>query len=231
MATFPSRDLESNTDSFPYTHQEFLVEEMQPRDVNPLEEGFPPVVGHPGASIEPSSSSSSASNSALYTALESLHTSPTDSSTSTFSETTHSSPHNIISLSQAVKFDRIKLRAMCSETSSLSLMHRKLLAWILDADYYKYHLPEPRLGTEEGDAILQHLEKANGIQFPHHRIRRGSPLSSLLTDSARHQCLLCDSIKTTSQRAVECVGSHLDYRPFWCGGYTAGCFTCRRGQE
>jgi hypothetical protein len=231
MVSFPSRNLELNTDFLPCPHQEFLVEETQPRDVNPLEEWFHPVVGHSGALIEPSSSSYPASNSALSTALESLYTGPTDSSTSTFSDTTHSSPHNVISLSQATKIDRIKLRVMCDEASSLSLIHRKLLEWILDADCYKYHLPEPRLGTEEGDAIFRHLEETNDIQFPHHGSRQGVPLSSLLTDSARHQCLLCDSIKTTSQRAVECVGSHLDYRPFWCGGYTARCFTCRRGQE
>jgi hypothetical protein len=230
MATFPLHNLESNTYSLPYPHQE-LVEETQTWDVNPLEEWFPPLVGHSGALIEPSSSNSPASNSALSTALESLHTSPTNPSTSTFSDITHTSSHDVISPSPDIKIDRIKLRAMCDETPSLPLMHRKLLAWILDADCYKYHLPEPRLGTEEGDATLRHLEETDDIQFPHHRLRRGAPLSSLLTDSARHRCLLCDSIKTTPQRAVECVGSHLDYRPFWCGGFTAGCLTCRRGQE
>ncbi|PVF95380.1 hypothetical protein CPB86DRAFT_788141 [Serendipita vermifera] len=129
---------------------------------------------------------------------------------------------------QRVRIDRDHLRDLCENSaSSLDSNCRTLLVYILGSDLYLTDSPEPELGTDEGYNILRHLEGTEGATFPQHRIIKGTPLSALLTDPTRRKCLICEKKKATAQRAVECVRSHLGYRPFHYGGASQGCKTCR----
>lgn len=130
---------------------------------------------------------------------------------------------------QRVQSDPIFLLALCEDPSPLDVACRKLLSYILNSDHYRYDLPEPKLGTTDGEAVLDYLRETFHVSFPQHRVKKGYPISILLTDSRK--CLICGTVKSSSQRAVECVNAHLDYRPFWCGGSLSGCQKCYPGHQ
>jgi hypothetical protein len=156
----------------------------------------------------------------------------TSPSTSDHSIPNHRVPTKAVRRGQRVLIDRSHLQSLCdSPTSPLDFNCRKLLAYILDSHYYLFDLPEPKLGTEEGTNILRHLAEEQGVTFPPNQVKPGTPLSALLTDPTQPKCLICQKKKTTAQRAVECVRSHIGHRPFRCGGSSQGCPTCRPGQE
>ncbi|PVF93772.1 hypothetical protein CPB86DRAFT_88239 [Serendipita vermifera] len=130
---------------------------------------------------------------------------------------------------QRVQRDPIFLLALCEDLSPLDVACRKLLGYILNSDHYRYDLPEPKLGTTDGEAVLGYLRETFNVSFPQHRVKRGHSVSTLLTDS--RECLICGTTKSSSKRAVECVNAHLGYRPFRCGGSASGCQKCRPGQQ
>jgi hypothetical protein len=133
---------------------------------------------------------------------------------------------------QRVRVNHRYLRDLCESPSSpLDLNCRRLLASILVSDYYLSDSPEPEFGINERPDIIRRLEQEEGVTFPQHRTKRGTPLSALLTDPGQSKCLICGNQKTSAQRALECVRSHLGYRPFHCGGSSQGCKKCRPGEQ
>ncbi|PVF93775.1 hypothetical protein CPB86DRAFT_88365 [Serendipita vermifera] len=133
---------------------------------------------------------------------------------------------------QRVQIDYGHLHDLChSPTSPLDLNCRKLLSYILNSEYYLSDGPEPEIGSDKASTILSRLEETEGVTFPQHWIKRGAPLSALLTDPKQRKCLICEGKKSTAQRAIECVRSHIGYRPYHCGGTNRNCPRCRQGQR
>lgn len=140
-------------------------------------------------------------------------------------------PTKAIQRGQRVQIDHYRLRNLCDNPASpLDSNRRKLLTYILSSHFYLADLPDPELGTDESSNILRHLEETQGATFPQHRVKKGTSLLALLTDPTQRKCLICEGEKTTAPRAVECVRSHLGYRPFRCRGAHQGCPTCRPGE-
>ncbi|CAG8675170.1 12719_t:CDS:2, partial [Acaulospora colombiana] len=231
MPSLAPQSTESAYNPPPIFLPEFSFDGAQVHAFNPWEGYYPIPIGNSNTWTEYSSSSSTSSNLSSPGPFESLDMSSLESPSLLSFAATDKSQRSVVSPSQGIKVDRIALRTMCEDGSHLAPAYRKLLAYILDADCYISHITEPRIGTAEGDRVLQYLEEVDGVQFPQHKLRADIPLSALLTDPNSRRCLLCGAIKTSAQRAIECVGSHLDYRPFGCTGFTGGCPTCRPGYE
>ncbi|PVF92218.1 hypothetical protein CPB86DRAFT_226964 [Serendipita vermifera] len=113
---------------------------------------------------------------------------------------------------------------------SLDPSRQKLLEYILNTDWYRDNDPEPRLGSPEANDILFCLDIFHSASFPSSCIKTGRSLYALLTDPSLYKCLMCGSAKSSAQRAVECVRSHIRHKPFKCGGWSSGCGICRAGR-
>ncbi|PVF92212.1 hypothetical protein CPB86DRAFT_791367 [Serendipita vermifera] len=128
--------------------------------------------------------------------------------------------------------DHEKLQELINSPSSrLDVRCRRLLEYVLNQDFYKYDVEEPKLGTIEGTAILRHMDTVYGVSFSQGQIKTGRSLFTLLTGRSSYTCLICGTTKTAAQRAVDCVRAHLDHRPFQCTGFISGCRLCPPGQE
>jgi len=87
------------------------------------------------------------------------------------------------------------------------------------------HRLEPTVDSEEGQALIQNIRylpdcPTTALQW--------STLSifTLFVNFQHRRCLLCGSKKTSLERAVGCVRSHLDHRPFICGIHSVRCASC-----
>ncbi|PVF92213.1 hypothetical protein CPB86DRAFT_226465 [Serendipita vermifera] len=112
---------------------------------------------------------------------------------------------------------------------SLDANCQKLLEHIYSSDWFENDDPEPILGTARAEHILLCMRLLNNVTFSPDLIKTGRSLYTLFTDPSLFKCLMCDSTKTTAQRALDCVRAHIEHRPFHCSGLKCG--ICRPGDE
>jgi hypothetical protein len=97
---------------------------------------------------------------------------------------------------------------------------------LINDSFFKWlDLPEPTLDQEEGRRLLEMVSCLPGCPLVPERYRRRS-IFILLVDCAEKKCLVCGVKKGTLERAISCVRTHLNHRPFLCRGRSIGCRTC-----
>ncbi|PVF93774.1 hypothetical protein CPB86DRAFT_835863 [Serendipita vermifera] len=107
---------------------------------------------------------------------------------------------------------------------------RGLLDLVLISEVLEQDEEEPCLGSREGNAILENM-KVLGYELPSRETTSRQSMYTFFLGEDRNQCLICGKSKTCLQRGIECVRSHLNHRPFVCGGGTMGCKSCVRQSE
>lgn len=89
------------------------------------------------------------------------------------------------------------------------------------------HQLEPVLSSEEGrtlvKAILYVPDCPNAAWEDSDR-----SVFTLFIDCKAYMCLICGRQKTSLERVIGCVRSHLGHRPFICPGAVVGCASCKR---
>jgi hypothetical protein len=103
---------------------------------------------------------------------------------------------------------------------------RSLLDLITQASFLKTHQNEPSIDSADGQALLMNMWDLSDC--PPMAFQKSSlSIFALLVDVDSRTCLICGSSKTSLDRAIGCVRSHLDHRPFVCGGASVGCSRCQ----
>ena len=102
----------------------------------------------------------------------------------------------------------------------------KLLSLLAGSLFVSTHQPEPTIDSADGQALLSQIAcipdcPSTASQKTHISIY------VLLLDIPKRKCLLCGSSKSSLDRAIGCVRSHLNHRPFVCGVQSACCTPCR----
>jgi hypothetical protein len=101
----------------------------------------------------------------------------------------------------------------------------KLLPLIVGSSFISAHQLEPTIDSEEGQALLSEIVYFTDCPPRALQISNLS-IFTLMVDFSSRKCLICGSSKTSIDRAVGCIRSHLDHRPFVCGG--GGSICCVR---
>jgi hypothetical protein len=86
---------------------------------------------------------------------------------------------------------------------------------------------EPTLDSVEGQAMLEKMDDLEIISAL--RVQRKS-IYYLFIDEKTSRCLFCESKKSTPKRALSCVRSHLNHRPFQCPGESVSCKWCNESR-
>jgi hypothetical protein len=98
----------------------------------------------------------------------------------------------------------------------------RLLDLIIEAHFIKTHQLEPSIDSREGQALLRNVWNLPGCP-PMAFQKSNLSIFALSVDLYGCRCLICGSAKTSLDRAIACVHSHFDHRPFVCGGGPVGC--------
>jgi hypothetical protein len=107
---------------------------------------------------------------------------------------------------------------------------RFLLDSSLTSEFLNQDREEPSLGTHEGNCILASM-KSLCFELSNEDIPSGGSIYAFFIGESGKLCLICGKHKTSLQRGIECVRSHLNHRPFVCGGETTGCEACIKHQR
>jgi hypothetical protein len=102
---------------------------------------------------------------------------------------------------------------------------RSLYELIKRSDFYLENRLEPKIGSQEWNAILEQDEEVVAYVNPQ---LMGKSIYTHFLKGSPHKCRICDSTKGSLVRAVACVRAHLDHRPFYCLGAEDGCKRCDR---
>ena len=84
--------------------------------------------------------------------------------------------------------------------------------------------------SDEGQSLLGKVSWIPNCPSTH-LMEGGDSIYMFLVDVLTRRGLICEFIKTTLGRAVACIRSHLDHRPFVCSGSSRGCLSCPKRQE
>jgi hypothetical protein len=82
---------------------------------------------------------------------------------------------------------------------------------------------EPTVGSEEGTRLLSQSE---GVKLYLDSYSNWKSVYTVFVEEASNRCRICNSSKSAYVRAVACVRSHLDHRPFACSGIEGECRRC-----
>jgi hypothetical protein len=104
-------------------------------------------------------------------------------------------------------------------THFLGLINGSLFLWL--------NQMEPLIASDEGKELLKMVSYLPGFP-PFVSLESKQSIYTLLVDIETRKCLICGSVKVSLERAVCCIRSHLDHRPFVCGGQPIGCLTCKK---
>ena len=104
---------------------------------------------------------------------------------------------------------------------STNLALELLLTLVKGSSFVTTQQHEPSLESPEGQDLLRLVSHLPGfstlaVQNP------GRSIYTILVGRG-NKCLICDSFKTSLDRAVACVRLHLGHRPFVCSGESVGC--------
>jgi len=102
----------------------------------------------------------------------------------------------------------------------------RLFGLITQSHFIKAHQLEPSIDSSEGQALLKNVWNLSDCP-PMASQKSNLSIFALLVDLNARRCLICGSTKISLDRAIGCVRSHLDHRPFVCGGEPAGCARCK----
>ena len=103
----------------------------------------------------------------------------------------------------------------------------EFLKWIVGSLFLFTNELEPTLGSDEGQLLLGKVSWISDYPYPcTHLTDASDSIYVFLADIPTRKCLMCGSSKTSLSRAVCCVRSHLDHRPFVCGSSSSGCLSC-----
>ncbi|PVF95377.1 hypothetical protein CPB86DRAFT_595172 [Serendipita vermifera] len=100
-----------------------------------------------------------------------------------------------------------------------------LLKFIQASAFYLSHEEEPHIGTRKANEILQYVTDHGG-DLRGRSLALGQSIYALFIDPQGSICMFCQAPKNNLQRGIECVRSHLDHRPYECGGELVGCLRC-----
>jgi hypothetical protein len=84
---------------------------------------------------------------------------------------------------------------------------------------------EPSINSEAGQDLLRTVSNHHGCP-PIPDQHSGQSIYILMVDRSTKQCLMCGQTKSSLERAITCIRTHLGHKPFVCGGYSAKCLTC-----
>lgn len=104
-----------------------------------------------------------------------------------------------------------------------------LLKFIQASPFYRNLKEEPHIGSSEANDILDQVIEHGGDLQDRPFQSLGQSIYALFIDPQGPTCTFCQTPKTNLQRGIECVRSHLDHRPYECGGRTFGCRRCVSG--
>lgn len=108
-------------------------------------------------------------------------------------------------------------------SASLEAPQRSFLNLVQQSNFYSENRLEPRIGSPEADALFG---QEDAIKTFIKARSKGRSIYTLLIDKPSYTCQLCKSRKGSLVRALSCVRSHLDHRPFRCPGAQSDCKTC-----
>jgi hypothetical protein len=102
----------------------------------------------------------------------------------------------------------------------------QLLGLIRGSGFLLMNNLEPSIDSDEGQELVRKVAYLSGYPSIPSQLSSSS-IFTLLVEFRERRCLMCGYVRTTLERAIGCVRSHLDHRPFACGGLSSGCLTCR----
>jgi hypothetical protein len=79
------------------------------------------------------------------------------------------------------------------------------------------------MGSEEGHQLFLQVE---GLDFSVGLKHRDKSIYHIFMEEETKRCRLCGVNKGSHIRAVSCVRSHINHRPFRCVGLKLGCRKC-----
>ena len=103
----------------------------------------------------------------------------------------------------------------------------ELCRLIKESYFVLRHETEPSISDDEGQALLSIISRLPGC--PSIAMRHlDRSIYTLLVDRQARRCLICQNEKATVERAIGCIRSHFNHRPFVCRGEVAGCMSCKK---
>lgn len=105
-------------------------------------------------------------------------------------------------------------------------MSSTLLATFKNSVFISSQQMEPSIGSVEGQILLNAMSDFPGRRVNELHHPNQSIYAVLVGDGKK--CLLCDCFKSSFDRAVACIRTHLGHRPFMCGGASVDCEICTR---
>lgn len=98
-----------------------------------------------------------------------------------------------------------------------------LLRDVQNSSFLSENQHEPSFGTADADLLLGGHDD---LKLRLNSQLKGKSIYHLFLDDQHRKCLLCGINKTSTSRALACIRSHLDHRPFSCLGSPSGCRKC-----
>lgn len=123
------------------------------------------------------------------------------------------------------KFDSRSVPAGDSDTRLRKEVVTRLRDLMLNSEFVQSGQLEPTIGSEEGGLFLKQIE--NELGHPP-AVTHNNTLSIFTLLCCGFRCLLCGDTKRSTQRAVGCIRSHLNHRPFVCKGRSDKCIACAK---
>jgi hypothetical protein len=130
------------------------------------------------------------------------------------------------SSSKAQNPQRALERAFRSNSAFPNEACAKLLEFISQSTFIGSNQLEPSIDSDEGQRLLKNIRDMSDCP-PMAFQKSNLSIFALLVDINSRRCLICNSAKSSLDRAIGCVRSHLNHRPFVCGGEPAGCVRCK----
>ncbi|KIM22612.1 hypothetical protein M408DRAFT_282907 [Serendipita vermifera MAFF 305830] len=103
----------------------------------------------------------------------------------------------------------------------------QLYGLVKESPFILNNQPEPVLSSEEGQTLVRavlHVPDCPEVAWQ----KSDRSIFTLFVDCKAYKCLICGHKKTSLERAVGCVRSHLRHRPFACPGEAFGCTSCKK---
>ncbi|PVG01060.1 hypothetical protein CPB86DRAFT_781964 [Serendipita vermifera] len=94
---------------------------------------------------------------------------------------------------------------------------------IIKSPFYIKNQLEPTLDSDEGKAMFREIDDWEIL--PGQR-GHGKSIYYVFIEEGTKRCRFCGAHKGSLYRALACVRSHLDHRPFQCSGSKMGCRIC-----
>jgi hypothetical protein len=98
-----------------------------------------------------------------------------------------------------------------------------LLQSIRNSSFCVENRHEPKIGSEEADQLFNNDDELRRQAYSK---LKGKSIYYLFLEEQSRKCVLCGAKKTSTTRAVSCVRSHINHRPYGCPGIKGSCRKC-----